>query len=310
MTAKKLCLAILGPTASGKTAFAIEVAREIGGEIVCVDSTTVYRGFDIGTSKPTPEQQALVPHHLLDILAPEQPFNAHDFVAQARAVIQQIQAKGKIPLLVGGSYFYLRALQQGMYATGGYDDAALDALTEEFSTEAGLDGSKIHAALSALDASGAQALHPNDTYRTLRALALARRGLKPSELQPSEGMGADWIWLKYAMAISRKRLAENIAQRTQAMARDGLADEVRALLQSAPGAKALGSIGYAETVRYLKDEINEVAWLTQISDNTRQLLKRQMTWLRSDPELRYVDPGDTARVVLEVNNLKSVLGIS
>ncbi|MBY0371932.1 tRNA (adenosine(37)-N6)-dimethylallyltransferase MiaA [bacterium] len=305
---KKLCLAIVGPTASGKTGFAIELAKRVGGEIVCVDSTTVYKGFDIGTSKPTAQQQQQVPHHLLDILDPDDAFNASDFVARARKHMEEISSRGKIPLLVGGSYFYLRALQQGMYPTGGYDDSTLESLTDEYSTDAGLDKAKLHEALSKADPAAAAALHPNDSYRVLRALALTRQGVKPSELKPSQGMEDGWLWMKYAMAVSRKRLETHIAERTNTMVRSGLAEEVRGLQAKHPKAKALGSIGYAETARFLKKEISEETWITEINQNTRRLLKRQTTWLRSDEEIRYVDARDVDRVELEIRNLQSVLG--
>lgn len=307
MPDRKLCLAILGPTASGKTGFAIQVAKKLEGEIICVDSTTVYRGFDIGTSKPTAEQQAEVPHHLLDILSPTEAFNARDFVETAKKSIEEVQNRGKLPILVGGSYFYLRALQMGMYPTGGYDDRDLETITEEFTTNEGLDGEKLHATLSALDAPTAAAIHPNDTYRLLRAVALARSGKKPSTLKAVEVLGPEWLWVKYAMALSRKILAENILIRAKSMVRSGLVEEVRSLKEKYPEAKALGSIGYAETLRFLNKEMGEEALVQTITENTRQLLKRQMTWLRSDPEVRFIDAGDLPRVELEIANLRAVL---
>ncbi len=309
MAARKLCLAILGPTASGKTAFALSVAEKLGGEIVCVDSTTVYKGFDIGTSKPTADQRQRVPHHLLDLLEPDQAFNAHDFVREAQTAIESIAARGKLPILVGGSYFYLRALQNGMYPTGGYDDSDLDAITEEFTREDALDSAALHAALEKLDPKAAAAVHANDSYRLIRAVALARGGKKPSDLKAAGGMGTDWIWVKYAMAVSRKVLAENIAQRTQSMLRDGLVEGVKTLSARHPKAKALGSIGYAETGKHLKQEVTQAQLVTLITENTRRLLKRQITWLRSDPEIRFIDSRDLPRVELEIANLKSVLGM-
>lgn len=297
---RKLCIAVLGPTASGKTGFAIAVAEKLGGEIVCVDSTTVYRGFDIGTAKPTTEQRQRVPHHLLDILDPQEAFNARDFVDQARAKMEEIASRGKIPVLVGGSYFYLRALQNGMYPTGGYDESVLDALEEEFPEN-------LHEALVKEDPKAAQAIHPNDRYRLLRAMALVRSGQKPSELEPAQPMGKEWLWVKYAMAVSRKSLSDNIALRTKTMVRAGLVDETRSLLAQFPKARTLGSIGYAESVLLLHKKLDESSLETAITENTRKLLKRQMTWLRSDPEVRFVDSRDLGRVELEITNLQSVL---
>jgi tRNA dimethylallyltransferase len=304
---RKLCMAILGPTASGKTGFAVEIAGKLGGEIICVDSTTVYKGFDIGTSKPTAEQRKAVPHHLLDILEPTETFSAFDFVARARAAIEEVAARGKLPILVGGSYFYLRALQNGMYPTGAYDDDTLEKLGEEFSQGDGVDGEKLHAALTAADAKTASAIHPNDTYRLLRAMALVRSGVLPSQQKPAHALGPEWLWVKYAMAVSRKTLTDNIGTRIQSMLRAGLVEETKQLQETFPKAKALGSIGYAETRAFLRGEIGEAAMAQQISENTRQLLKRQMTWLRSDPEVRFVDSRDLARVELEIANLRAVL---
>lgn len=304
---RKLCLAIVGPTASGKTGFAVEVAAKLGGEIVCVDSTTIYQGFDIGTSKPTAEQRKAVPHHLLDILAPEAAFSAFDFVAKARGVIEDISSRGKLPILVGGSYFYLRALQNGMYPTGAYDDDALDKIAQEFTDADAINGEKLHAALANADSKTAEAIHPNDSYRLLRAMALVRSGVLPSQQKPAHALGPEYLWVKYAMAVSRKTLTENIQLRIEYMLRAGLVDETRKMMATHPKAKALGSIGYAETQCFLRGEINEATLAQQITENTRQLLKRQVTWLRSDPEVRFIDSRDLSRVELEIANLRAVL---
>ncbi len=307
MLERKICLAILGPTASGKTEFAIQTAKAIDGEIVCVDSTTVYKGFDIGTSKPTQKQREQIRHHLIDILEPEQAFNARDFVESAKTCIEEIHSRGKTPILVGGSYFYLRALQVGMYPTGGYDEGLLETLAEEFSEGEGLNGEKLHSALLQIDPVSAAALHPNDTYRLLRAMALVRSGKQPSSLKPVEVLGPEWLWVKYAMTLSRNLLADNILARTQRMVDEGLVDEVRKLSIQFPKAKALGSIGYAETLRFLRNEITKETLIQSISENTRQLLKRQVTWLRGDPEVRFIDSGDLPRLELEISNLRAVL---
>ncbi len=306
-THRKICLTVLGPTASGKTGFAIDLAQRVGGEIVCVDSTTVYQGFDIGTSKPTPEQRKQVPHHLLDLLEPNAPFNAYDFIRLATTTIEAIAARGKLPILVGGSYFYLRALQNGMYPTGGYDEELIEKLTEEFTTEDALQGDRLHAALCQADPETAASIHPHDTYRLLRAMALVRSGRKPSDLKPVGALGPEWLWVKYAMAVSRKTLADNIVARVQSMLKAGLIEETKRLQSTHPGARPLRSIGYVETLRFLNKEISEPLLVQQISENTRKLLKRQMTWLRSDPEVRFIDSRDMSRVELEIANLRSVL---
>jgi tRNA dimethylallyltransferase len=310
MNKPSLCIAIVGPTASGKTKLAIELAEQVNGEIICMDSTTVYKGFDIGSSKPTSQERARVPHHLLDILSPGEPFSAHHFVDEAEKCIEAIEDKCKIPIVVGGTYFYLRALQHGMYSLPAIPADTVDNIEKEFYVDDKLQTDRMHDELKARDPLSADKIHPNDRYRLLRALAVLRTtGELPSSLKPSPASdrSASRIWLKYALALSRHSLSDRIAERTDSMLKAGLVEETRSLRQQWPTSRALGSVGYAETCQFLDQKLTEDQLRTEIIEKTRQLAKRQTTWTRSDPELRYVDTRDVARMAKELENLKFVI---
>lgn len=305
----KLCVALVGPTASGKSRFAMEMAQKLDGEIICVDSTTVYRGFDIGSSKPSAEDRKLVPHHLLDILNPDEPFSAFHFVEHADEKITEIQSRNKLPILVGGTYFYLRALQHGMYPSNVIPAEVIENLEREFFEDEALNTKKMHSELTERDPKSAAAIHPNDRYRLLRALAILRTSKElPSTLKPiaiSENQ-KNRIWVKYAMILSRHALNQNIVGRTEKMLQQGLVDETTKLMGATPHARALNSIGYAESVQFLNRKLTEKQLRNEIIEKTRQLAKRQMTWLRSDPEIRFIDHRDMERVGLEIENLRFV----
>jgi tRNA dimethylallyltransferase len=303
---RKLILAILGPTAAGKSDFAVDICKRIGGEILCLDSTTVYKGFDIGSSKPGPEQRSVVPHHLIDALEPEADFSAAEFSKMAFDAIQSIHQRGRIPVLVGGTYFYLRALQHGMYPVSEIPKSVFDTIEKEFADNT----AAMHSELSQADAEAAQSIHPNDQYRLTRALAIWRStGKKPSTLKAQSLWPEQktWLWMKYALLVPRKVLAERIRTRAQAMLNAGWLDEVRALRQAHPTARALGSVGYAQVCQYLDGKLGHDKLIEAIEDATRYLAKKQLTWLRSDPELRFVDPSDIERVEKEVTNLVAVM---
>lgn len=306
-----ICVAIVGPTASGKTAFALELAQKLNGEIVCMDSTTVYRGFDIGSSKPTKEEREKAPHHLLDVCEPTEPFSAFHFVKLASETISEIHQRGKLPIVVGGTYFYLRALQHGMYATTPIPAEFIDNIEREFFEDEVLNTSKMHEELKKKDPEAAANIHPHDRYRLLRAIAILRISKdKPSQLKPelfSEEQGNRY-WLKYGMCVSRHALNQAIVRRAEKMITAGLLDETKTLMEKFPQARPLQSIGYAEACQFLSRKITEKQLRNEIIEKTRQLAKRQVTWLRSDPEVRYIDFRDLARVELEVTNLKFAVG--
>ena len=303
-------IAILGPTASGKSAFAIELATRLKGEIVCLDSSTVYRGLNIGTSKPSKSDREKVPHHLVDILNPDENFSVYHFVEQADKTITEIVSRGKVPIVVGGTYFYLRALQHGMYPNVFVSTVELESIENEYTLDETIDSQRMHSDVKSQDPASAEKIHPNDRYRLVRALAVIKHHKqRPSELKPekiSEGQSLR-VWMKYAMAVSRRTLTNNITRRTEAMILSGLVDEARALLNQFPKTRSLSCIGYNEAARFLSNEITDKQLRNEIIEKTRQLAKRQITWLRSDPEIRYVDSRDGDRINLEFENLKYAL---
>jgi len=302
-------LAIAGPTASGKTALALALARQYPLEIISIDSALVYRGLDIGSAKPSAAERAAVPHHLIDILDPSQSYSAAACVADVQRLLPQIAARGRLPLLVGGTLLYFKALFEGL------DDmpAAHPALRAALEAEAAqLGWPALHAQLAAVDAATAERLSPNDAQRIGRALEVWRasgrplssfhtrtlRGPTPTEPQPLHINGQPGLLLALE-PLERAWLHQRIGQRFAAMLAHGLIDEVRALRQRPglhPGLPALRSVGYRQVWQAL-DALEasgrsqftptELATLAeQGAAATRQLAKRQLTWLRSLPQRR------------------------
>lgn len=309
-TARTPLLALLGPTASGKSAFALRLAERVNGEILSVDSTTVYRGFDIGSSKPSAEDRARIPHHLLDVLDPSEPFSAFHFVKLAAEAILEVAARGKTPILVGGTYFYLRALQHGMFDLPPIPATTIEAIEKEFLGE-DQPATALHSELQMHDPEAAKQIHANDRYRLVRALAVFRTtGQKPSTLRPSTPAlpTSQFVWMKYSMALSRHKLNAAIVNRADKMLTSGLLEETRQLLERYPDSRALESIGYKEVALFLKRQLTEKQLRNEIIEKTRQFAKRQVTWIRSDTEIRFIDDRDLDRVVLEWENLRVALG--
>ncbi len=287
-----ICLA--GPTAAGKSASTLALARRWPLEIVNVDSATIYRGMDIGTAKPSPAEQALVPQHLLDIRDPAQSYSAAEFVADAQRLIDEIRARGRIPLLAGGTMMYYKALRDGL------DDLpqADPALRAELEARAAQQGwPALHAELARLDPATAARLAPNDSQRIQRALEVCMLSGQPmsalllrGQRQPDEGAHR---YLTISLEPSdRAALHARIAQRFDAMLEQGLLDEVRGLHARAdlhPGLPSVRCVGYRQMWAHLDGEIDLDAAREQGIAATRQLAKRQITWLRAQPERVIVD---------------------
>ena len=208
-------------------------------------------------------------------------------------------------MIVGGTYFYLKGLQNGMYAIPPVDPAIVETLEKEFE-EMDNPLEAMHQTLQDADPASAKTIHSNDRYRMIRALAIFRStGKRPSELNLAHPKPEQHrrVWVKYALLRSRHDLTQLITQRTDMMLAQGFVEEVKNLWAKYPTAKALSSIGYAECVKFLNNEIDHKQLRNEIIEKTRQLAKRQMTWLRSDPEIRFIDSRDMDRIVLEVSNL-------
>ncbi|GGI21417.1 tRNA (adenosine(37)-N6)-dimethylallyltransferase MiaA [Oxalicibacterium faecigallinarum] len=290
---KPLAVAIMGPTASGKTAAALDIAAHIPSEIISVDSALVYRGMDIGTAKPTKEEQAQVPHHLIDILDPLDAYSVMQFRQDAIRLVAEIQTRGKLPLLVGGTMLYFKGLRDGLDDLPQADAATRAALDQD---EAALGTPALHARLATIDPETAARLKPNDSQRIQRALEIYLLTGQPmsSLLARAPKVALPFDLLPIALEPSdRGVLHRRIAQRFDAMLRDGgLIDEVEMLRRRGdlhPGLPSIRCVGYRQTWEYL-DGLYDVAELREKGIvATRQLAKRQITWLRSMPDRQIID---------------------
>lgn len=294
-----ICLA--GPTGCGKTAAALAIAEVLPVEIISVDSALVYRGMDIGTAKPTAAEQAAVPHHLIDILDPAASYSAAEFVRDAKRLAAEIAARGKLPLLVGGTMLYFKALFDGL-STLPQADAGLRA---EIDAEALARGwPALHAELTTLDPETGARLAPNDSQRIQRALEVIRLTGQPLSALHAASRDDGVDWPLFALEPSdRAWLHQRLAQRFDAMLAEGLIDEVRALRARGDLSLALPSmrcVGYRQAWEYLDGATDYRTMRDKGVFATRQLCKRQLTWLRAMPERIVVDciaPDSTARTV-------------
>ncbi|OOG56620.1 tRNA (adenosine(37)-N6)-dimethylallyltransferase MiaA [Rhodanobacter sp. C03] len=290
---RPLAIFLMGPTASGKTALACELSERFPLDLVSVDSALVYRGMDIGTAKPDAATLARYPHALVDIRDPAQSYSAADFRADVLPVMQRISAQGRVPLLVGGTGLYFRALQQGLS-----DLPEADLPTRaRLSTEAGQIGwPAMHARLALLDSVAARRIGCNDAQRLQRALEVIELTGRPlSELQRG-GCGAQFPWRVLKLALlpaERHLLHERIAQRFDAMLAAGFLDEVRALRARGDlhaELPAIRAVGYRQAWEHLDGDSTPGEFRDRGIFATRQLAKRQITWLRSDVSARLFDP--------------------
>jgi len=290
---KPAVLCLMGPTASGKTGLAVQVAQLFPVELVSVDSAQVYRGMDIGSGKPDPETLALAPHHLIDIRDPAEPYSAADFRADALTLISQIQARGNIPLLVGGTMLYYKVLRDGL-AELPQANPEVRAEIEELARTRGWTA--VHEQLAAVDPDSANRIHPNDPQRLQRAMEVYRvSGRTMTELHAAGSeMGNEDVNLPFTLRFMalvpepRQQLHEKIAQRFRDMLDRGLIEEVDALYQRGDlsvNLPSIKSVGYRQVWQYLSGEIGYDAMAERGIIATRQLAKRQYTWLRSWPEL-------------------------
>jgi len=290
---------VMGPTASGKTDLAMALYERLPVELISVDSVLVYRGMDIGTAKPSQEELADYPHRLIDICDPSEVYSAENFRLDALRAMEEITRGGKIPLLVGGTMLYYRALQYGLSELPESDPLLRDRLEREVE-EKGL--AAVHAELMAVDPVAARRIHKNDTQRTLRALEVYRQTGRPlSELQASNtGQGMPYRAIKLVRApADRAVLHERIARRFERMLEAGFEDEVRALIARGDlhaEMPSMRAVGYRQMWEFLQGHCGRSEMVERGKAATRQLAKRQITWLRSEKAANWLDE-DAGNVV-------------
>ncbi|HEY8553576.1 MAG TPA: tRNA (adenosine(37)-N6)-dimethylallyltransferase MiaA [Burkholderiales bacterium] len=287
-----LAICLMGPTASGKTALALELHERFPVEIVSVDSSQVYRGMDIGTAKPTAAEQARAPHRLIDIRDPAETYSAAEFRSDALREMRAITAAGRIPLLVGGTMFYFRALEFGLSDLPSADPAVRAMLLEEARR---FGWPALHARLAAVDPESARRIDPHDAQRIQRALEIhAVTGQAPSVVaRAASPKPAGYRFFKIALwPEDRAALHARIAERFRRMLEHGLIEEVERLYQRGdldPRLPALRTVGYRQVWSYLTNRVNYNEMVEQSIAATRQLAKRQLTWLRRYPDVQRVD---------------------
>ena len=296
-------LVICGPTAAGKTALALELAQHLSLEIISADSRQVYRRMNIGTAKPSTKEQAVVPHHLLDLIDPDQEFSVAEFVDLARPLIEQIHRRGRLPCVVGGTGLYIRALLGGLATVPGADQALRQRL---HAREAESGPGTLHQDLQRLDPAAAEKIHPRNLVRIVRALEIITlSGRKMSELH-ADHQFADQPYrsLQLAPDFAREELFRRIDLRAGQMLEDGLVQEVEDLVDAySADLKALQTLGYREVLDFLARRVSVAELLENIRQHTRQYAKRQLTWFRKDREIIWVDSStESGRVLRSIEN--------
>lgn len=284
--AKPQIFCVVGATASGKTAYAIHLAKELGGEVVSCDSMQIYRDMNIGTAKPTKEEMQGIPHHMIDIVEPWQNYSVAEFVADANKCIQGILAKGKTPILCGGTGLYIDSILNGISFS---QEARDDAYREELIQLAGEQGNQaVHDLLRAADPKAAEEIHPNNVKRVIRTLEIIKTsGKTKAEFDLAARMEPLYDATVYGMEREREELYQRIDLRVDLMMEQGLLNEVESLVnQGIPmTATSMQAIGYKELIAYLNDTYSLEEAVETIKRESRRYAKRQLTWFRRNPNI-------------------------
>jgi len=291
-----LVVLLLGLTGSGKTALSLALGERFGGEIVSCDSVAVYRGMDLGTAKPTAEERARLPHHLIDVADPDQPFTAGEYSRQARAALREITKRGRLPIVTGGTGLYLRALTEGLFA----GPERQDGLRQRLRQSSQKRGSAwLHRLLRRLDPASAARIHANDTPKLIRAIEVCLAARKPlSEVLSNKAEARDPLTGFRLLRIGlnpprqslppREGLYDRLNRRASAMFAAGLIDETRGLLDRYGPVKALDSLGYRQALAVLAGTLSVEVAIEAAQQGHRNYAKRQMTWFRREPEVHWI----------------------
>jgi tRNA dimethylallyltransferase len=308
----KTVLAILGPTASGKSTLGLSLAESLGGEIINCDSTAVYRGFDIGTDKLSHEERRGVPHHLIDIADPIEVYTAARFAEDAEGAIRDIQRRSRLPILVGGTGFYYRALTRGLFPGPGADEnlrRRLDKIADRKGPE------RLHRLLKAVDPESAARIMPRDRKRLVRALEVYFATGQPltAHFAATASRIADCDVIAIALRLPPPLTAERVARRVDQQFARGIVDEVRGLLARGipPEARPFGGLVYRQVMEMLRGVRNESATRSLIVQENRRYARRQLIWFRKEPNLIWFEgPGERPETVQRVRDALAVRGVS
>ena len=284
----KPVVAVAGPTGAGKSELALRVAEEFGGEVISCDSLQIYRYFDIGTAKLPAAEMRGIPHHLIDILNPDEIFTAGEFVRRARAILLRISDSGKLPVVAGGTGFYLRALFEGLFQGPSRDPALRERLSARERRRPG----SLHRLLRRFDRAAATRIHPHDQPKVTRALEICLLARRPVTELYGRGRDAlvDYRVLKLGLAPDRELLYQRLDERCRRMFEGGLPEEVRAILDRGfrADAKPFEAHGYRQVVQMLRGELDRKQALFYAQRNTRNYAKRQMTWFRKESGIEWI----------------------
>jgi tRNA dimethylallyltransferase len=281
-------VAVVGPTASGKSTLALDIAARFHGEIVNFDSVQLYRGFDIGAAKTPLAERRGISHHLLDIADPEQYFTAGSYAEQGRAILNEIREQGHLPVLVGGTGLYLRALLDGLFQGPRRDEALRRRLGSRAESR---PSGYLHRLLRRLDAAAAERIHPNDTPKLMRAIEVSLLARAPITALWREGRDRleGYSVIRIGLNPAREQLYQRIDQRTSRIFARGLIEEVQALLDAGVprAARAFGSLGYSQALDELDGKLTREQAIESAARMTRRYAKRQMTWFRREPDVHW-----------------------
>jgi len=296
-----LAVILLGPTGSGKTALSLALAEQFNGEIVSCDSVAVYRGMDLGTAKPSREEQARAPHHLIDVANLDQPFTAGEYSRRARAALRDIAGRGKLPIVTGGTGLYLRALTEGLFA----GPARHDDLRERLRNSSDRRGSTwLHRMLTRLDPASAARIHANDVPKLIRAIEVCLASRKPMSQVLARDPLTGFHLLRIGLNPPRTSLYDRLNQRCAEMFAAGLIEETRNLLAQYGPVKALDSLGYRQARTVLDGNATEPEAIAAAQQGHRNYAKRQLTWFRREPDVHWIeafgDRPETIRLAIEL----------
>ncbi len=282
-------VAVLGPTATGKSALGIALAERFGGEIVACDSTAVYRGFDIGTDKVSLAEQRGIPHHMVDVADPLEEYSAARYAREAEAIIRAISARGRLPILVGGTGFYYRALTRGLFPGPGRDTRTRARLVRIAETRG---PERLHRWLSRVDPASGRRIQPRDLKRIVRALEVYRLTGRPltEHFADTHAPLSDYDVAAVGLVIPNERIAERVARRVDAQFARGIVDEVRGLLSSGlpPTAHPFSGLVYRQVMEYLQGVRGEQETRELIVRENRRYARRQLIWFRKEPNLQWI----------------------